>query len=382
MALVKLKTTIHYEQLQNSTKRISVFQGGTRSGKSYNILVWFIVKLLNETGKVLTISRDSMPSLKGSVMRDFFIILESLELYDEKNHNKTESVYNLNKNIIEFVSLDQSIKIRGRKRNYLFLNEANETKYETFLQLAFRTTDKIVLDYNPHEEYSWIYDQVLTRNDAELFISTYKDNPFLPIANVEEIERLKDVDENYWRIYGLGERGISSQKIYSNWEIVESYPTHFDSISYGLDFGYNNPTCLVEIGKKDLKVYLRELIYKPKLLNSELIREMESLGINGSDNIYADSAEPDKIEEISQAGFNIVPANKSVHDGIDRVKRVRLYVHQDSVNGIKELRNYSWKVDKNGRVLEEPVKYMDHFCDGVRYGIFSEEKEYEVIFVG
>ena len=176
---MNVTTNVVFEVLQNSQKRISIMQGGTRSGKTYNVITWFIVKLLQEKGKTLTICRSSLPSIKGSVMRDFVEILSKYGLYSEEKHNKTDNIYFLGGNVVEFVSTDQPQKIRGRKRNYLFINEANEVNYESWMQLSLRTTEKIVIDYNPSDYYSWIYDKVVPREDADFTITTYKDNPFL-----------------------------------------------------------------------------------------------------------------------------------------------------------------------------------------------------------
>lgn len=373
---IPLKTTIHFEQLQNSTKRISVFQGGTRSAKTYNILIWIIIYLCQVQNKIVTICRETLPSLRGTAMRDFFEILESIHLYDVKNHNKTNNEYNLNNNLIEFISIDESQKIRGRKRNILFINEANEINKEAWLQLAFRTTDKIILDYNPSDEFSFIYDDILTRDDAELYISTYLDNPFLPLELIQEIERLKLADPNYWTIYGLGQRGTKLEKVYSNWEVLKdasTYPVSFIDKIYGLDFGFNHPMALIEVGYRDEGIYLKELFYKQNQITKDLINEMPILIPNKNSYIYADHAEPDRIREIFLAGWNIRPAKKDVEDGIDRVKSKKLYIHPDSINLIKEFKRYKWKQDKDGRILDEVVKLYDDLMDAMRYAIYTHD---------
>lgn len=188
----KIQSTVVFRLLANSKKRIVALQGGARSGKTYNVLVYFISRLLQENGKVLTIVRDSLPSIKGSVLRDFIDILTRLGIYDEMKHNKTENVYDLNGNIVEFVSADQPHKIRGRKRDYLFVNEANEISYDAWLQLAFRTEKMIVVDYNPSESESYLWDHVLTRDDVDFHITTYRDNPFLPEELVAEISLVRN----------------------------------------------------------------------------------------------------------------------------------------------------------------------------------------------
>lgn len=367
----KLQTNKIFEILSGSDKRITVMQGGSRSGKTYNILIWFIVKLLQEKGKILTVVRQSLPSIKGSVLRDFIDIMLKLGIYDEKNHNKTEQTYVLNGNMIEFVSADQPQKIRGRARNYLFANEANELTYEAWMQLIMRTEGKIVLDYNPSDLSSWIYDSVIPRDDADFYITTFRDNPFLPKELVDELERLKDADPNYWQIYGLGERGLSQDLIYTHWKTTEEDEPDGEVV-YGLDFGYNNPSALVKVILYEGKAYVKEMLYETRLTTNDLVDKMKQLNIDPTDEIFCDAAEPKTIEEIVRHGFNAKHANKDVTEGIRCVKSTPLFIHHESVNLLKELKNYRWKTDRNGNKLDVPVKFSDHASDAMRYAIYSK----------
>jgi phage terminase large subunit len=338
-------------------------QGGSRSGKTYNILIWFIVKLLQETGMTLTIVRQSLPSIKGTVLRDFIDILVKLNIYSEDNHNKTDQIYSLNGNIIEFVSADQPQKIRGRARNYLFCNEANELSYEAWMQLIMRTEGKIVIDYNPSDVSSWIYDNVIPRDDSDFHITTFMDNPFLPKELVDELTRLKDADPNYWQIYGLGERGLSQDLIYTHYRTTENMPEDGQGeVVYGCDFGFNNPSALVKCVFYDGVAYLQELIYQTKLTTNDLVDKIKELGLSQMDEIYCDAAEPKTIEELVRNGFNAKPANKDVTEGIRCLKGTPLTIHQDSLNLLKELKSYRWKTDRNGNKLDQPVKFADHVC--------------------
>lgn len=368
---MKVQTNKVYTLLNDSEKRITVMQGGTRSGKTYNIILFFVIRLLQETGKTLTICRNSLPSLRGSVMRDFFEVLTKMDLYSEDLHNKTESTYMLNGNLIEFVSVDQPQRIRGRRRNYLFINEANELNFDAWMQLVFRTEEKIVLDYNPSDEYHWIYEQVVTREDADFYITTYKDNPFLPKDLVEEIERLQQADVNYWRVYGLGERGISQDTIYTHWRACKELPGKGE-LFYGCDFGYNNPSALVLVEIYEGAVYCDEVVYQTKLTTNDLIDELMVNSVRRSLEIYADCAEPKTIEEISRAGYNVQPSDKDVLEGIKKVKSMPLYITERSSNIIKEIKNYKWKVDKNRVRTDEPVKFNDHAMDAIRYAVFTK----------
>lgn len=380
---VAIDTNSVFEFLSESTARVTSLRGGTRSGKTHNTLVYWIVRLMQETGKVLTIARQTMPALRASAMRDFFAILNGLGLYDEADHNKTSNEYELRGNLVEFIGLNESMRVRGRKRNYLFLNEANECDREAFRQLAFRTTDKIVLDYNPSEAFSWIYDDVETRDDCDLFVTTYLDNPFLEPSLVTEIERLRDADEDYWKIYGLGEVASGSTRIFTHWKEVPAVPD--GNKKYGLDFGYNNPTALVEVTMRDDELYWREMLYQTKLTTADLIEKLKVMPeLGGRAEIVADSAEPKTIEEISRAGFNIRPAYKNVKDTVDFIKSKPLRVESGSSNLLREIKRYSWKVDKNGKTLDEVVKFDDHLMDAARYasyGFNERKRKVQVAYV-
>lgn len=316
--------------------------------------------------------RKTLPALKGSAYRDFIEILERDGLYDQDNHNKSEMTYELWGNLVEFISVDQPQKIRGRKRNVCFINEANELSWEDFFQLNIRTTDKMILDYNPSEEYHWIYEKLQTREDADFYVTTYKDNPFLEKDLVDEIERLKDADENYWRVYGLGQRGISSEVIYTHWQYGE-YPDNCETV-YGVDFGYSVPSAVIKIGFHEGAVYADELLYETKLTTADLIEKLKLLNIRRSDELFCDNAEPKTIEELRRAGFNAKPAEKDVYAGIQKVKSSPLFITSRSTNLIKEIKNYKWKLNKDGKVHpdEVPVKFMDHAVDAMRYGVYSK----------
>tara|TARA_R110000803_G_scaffold13153_4_gene37164 strand:+ start:1122 stop:2153 length:1032 start_codon:yes stop_codon:yes gene_type:complete len=331
-----------------------------------------MVKALSQTGKVFTIVRKSLPSLKMTAMRDFIEILTNAGLYSEKNHNKSEHIYRLNGNIIEFVSLDQPQKKRGARRNYLFCNEANELTWEDFFQLLVRTTEKIYLDYNPSDDFHWIYDKLLTRDDVTFIKSTYVDNPFLDHSIVSEIERLKDTDEDYWRIYGLGERGQSKATIFTFQEggIEEGCTL----LAYGMDFGFtNDPTSIVAVYSKDHSLYIKELLYETNLTNRDISEKMKALGIDRRAEIFADSAEPKSIEELYRMGWNVKPTKKgadSINAGIDVLKRYKLLC--EGHNLVKEMRNYKWIEDKNGKLLNKPIDAFNHAIDAMRYATFNK----------
>ena len=373
MSSLKIKTSNVFERNYNAPTKIVVNQGGTRSGKTYSLCQLLIVKAFENTGKRFSIVRKSLPSLKLSVMKDFFEILSNLDLYNEAHHNKSDHTYTLNGNTFEFISLDQPQKKRGTKRNFLFCNEANELTWEDFFQLIIRTEEKIYIDYNPSDTHHWIYDKVLSRDDCTFIKSTYLDNPFLADELVNEIERLKHTDEEYWKIYGLGERGFSKSIIFNKVQIVGTIPEDAKEIAIGLDFGYtNDPTALIEVYEYEGALIFNELIYERGLTNQDISKSLHNFGIDRRRAIYGDSAEPKSIEEIYRLGFNIKPASKgkdSINIGIDLLKRYELKVTSKSTNLINEFNSYKWQEDKNGYLLNKPIDNYNHAIDAIRYAV-------------
>lgn len=374
------------KEIQKANTRFIALQGGARSSKTYSALQSLILNTVETEGEVITIARKTFPSLRATVMRDFFEILMKHDLYNQSSHNKTESTYDLDGTLFEFMSLDQPQKKRGGKRDRLFLNEANEFRYEDFKQLNMRTTKQVILDYNPSDEYHWIYETVLGRKETTYIQSTYRDNPYCPQSVIDEIEYLKDVDPSAYRIYGLGEKGLSVATIYTNWEMVDSYPEEVDEERYGIDFGFNNPTSITRCGVKDkTNLYIDEVLYETRLTNSQLIDRLNSLGVPKSAILVCDSAEPDRIQELRNAGFNARPAKKgknSVKDGIDSIKRYKMFITERSVNIKKEVQGYKWKIGKDERMMDEPVKFNDHSMDGIRYAFGTKRAKIGIIELG
>lgn len=372
-----MKNCATYYHVKNAKKRIIVNQGGSRSGKTYSICQVIIEKCVRkqDAGMVISICRKTLPALKSTVYRDFFNLLTSINLYSENHHNKTELTYTLCGNLIEFFSLDEPKKIRGRKRDVLFINEANEIDLEGWRQLMLRTTQQVIIDYNPSDEFHWIYDEVLTRDDCEFHQTSYKDNPFLEPELVKEIERLAKTDEEYWNVYGLGNRGASKDLVFRNWGEVQSVPEGAKLVSYGMDFGFTaDPTTLIGTWQYDGELYIKELIYRKGMHNSDIADMLRALEINRGDEIWADSAEPKSIDELYRFGFNVKPTAKgpdSIKAGIDLLRRYKMNITSDSLNLIKELRNYKYAKDKNGQATNTPIEVFNHCIDSLRYSTYN-----------
>lgn len=388
MAKLEIKATKVFADLRATTSRVVLLEGGSRSSKTWSLCQHVLLKCLEERGKIWTITRKTLPALKATAMKDFFAVLHEYGVYSENNHNKTDNIYFLNGNEIAFISLDQPQKIRGRRQNYAWMNEANDLTYEDFTQFNLRLSNpsndgrpnQIFMDYNPSDANSFIYDKIETRPDCTLLKSTYRDNPFLDDETVRVIEALAHTDENYWRIYGLGLRGLSLSTIFPNWEWVQSFPETKDlkDWCYGMDFGFNDPTTLVRVGFTDEAIYLDELIYESHLTTPELIKKLKILEIDKGKFIFADGSRPETIKEISRAGYNIRGAEKDILEGIKLLKTFKIYVTTRSVNTGNELKNYKWKThasllgpDGQPLILDEPVGLNDHGIDATRYAVFT-----------
>jgi len=348
----------------NSDVRFIINQGGSRSSKTYSLCQMIIVYCVQNPNKVVSIVRKTFPALRATVMRDFFEIMKDLEIYEKANHNMSENIYRFpNGSIVEFFSVDDEQKIRGRKRDIGWCNEANELWFEDFQQLNMRTEEKLIFDYNPSDSSSWLYK--LPAEESVLIKSTYRDNPFLPESIKRQIEDLKRTDEALYQIYALGEKAISKSNIYNNWTFLGRKPQRFQSYVYGLDFGYNHPTALIRVYWSDGDIWIEPVIYESYLTTSELIEKFKQLEIEKTVDILADYSRPEIIAELQNAGYNVNNANKSVKMGINFVKTFGVFCQEDEALK-KEYENYKWK--KVGDIItEEPVKLYDDAMDAVRY---------------
>lgn len=348
----------------NSDKRFIINQGGSRSSKTYSLCQMIIVYCVQNPNKVVSIVRKTFPALRATVMRDFFEIMKDLEIYEKANHNMSENIYRFpNGSIVEFFSVDDEQKIRGRKRDIGWCNEANELWFEDFQQLNMRTEEKLIFDYNPSDSSSWLYK--LPPEESVMIKSTYRDNPFLPESIKRQIEDLKRTDEALYQIYALGEKAISKSNIYNNWSFLGRKPTRFQSFVYGLDFGYNHPSALIRVYWSDGDIWIEPVIYESYLTTSELIEKFKQLEIEKTVDILADYSRPEIIAELQNAGYNVNNANKSVKMGINFVKTFGVFCQEDEALK-KEYENYKWK--KIGDIItEEPVKLYDDAMDAIRY---------------
>jgi len=355
-------------------KRVRIVQGGTSSSKTFSIIPLLITYAIDNPFTEISIVSESIPHLKRGALKDFQKIMLMTDNYRDSYFNKSSLKYTFSNNsYIEFFSVDQPDKLRGARRDILFINECNNIDFESYQQLSVRTKKFIYLDYNPTNEF-WVHSELKNDIDSDFVVLTYKDNEALDPAIVREIEKAREKAQtssywaNWWNVYGLGQLGSLEGVVFPNWEQIDTIPQEAKFLGCGLDFGYSNdPTAMIGIYEYNGKIIADELIYSTSLLNSDIIRLMKQ---DKRLPIWADSAEPKSIEEIRRAGFNIKPVVKgadSINFGISVLQEKEILVTKSSTNLIKELRNYSWDTDKTGKKLNRPIDDYNHAIDAMRY---------------
>lgn len=365
--------TTAIKKLRKLNKRIRVVPGGTSAGKTYGILPILIDLAAKKKGLEISVVSESVPHLRKGALKDFLKIMKATNRYIDGNYNRTLLTYTFGSgSYIEFFSADQEGKVRGPRRNVLYINECNNITFDTYHQLSIRTSDVVWLDFNPSHRF-WAHDELEDEPDAEWLTLTYKDNEGLPGAIVKEIEKARDKAKNssywknWWNVYGLGNLGALQGVVFSNWKQLESVPDEAKYLGTGLDFGYtNDPTAAIDLYKYDGKVICDEVLYRKGMQNNEIAKALS----NSNRYIVADSAEPKSIMELRQHGLTVVAAEKgrdSINAGIQLMQQHDLLVTKRSVNLIKEMRGYVWQTDKSGAALNKPVDYLNHGIDGLRY---------------
>jgi phage terminase large subunit len=364
------KKTTALQKIAKLNKKIRALQGGTSSSKTISVLLLLINKSQSdETPTLTSVVSESIPHLKRGAMRDFENIMKAHNYWSDSRWNKTDSTYTFETGSrIEFFSTDNGDKLRGARRDRLFMNECNNSTLDAFDQLEVRTKEFVYLDWNPTNEF-WFYTEVLAhREDVDHIILTYKDNEALDEEIVKSIEARKG-NKGWWKVYGLGQLGEVEGKIYKDWRIIDEVPHEARLKLYGLDFGYtNDPSSLVAIYKYNDGFILDEIMYQKGLSNKQIADIIKN---NDKALVMADSAEPKSIDEIRSYGVTMLGANKgpgSVNQGIALVQSLRISVTKRSINILKEYRSYLGMTDRDGKILNKPEHTFSHSMDAIRYG--------------
>jgi phage terminase large subunit len=374
----KFVRTTAVNKIRDLKRFVKGIQGGSSAAKTYSILAVEIDHCTKNPYTETSVVAESIPHLKRGAMRDFMKIMTVTGRFNAARWNATDFRYKFaNGSYIEFFSADDDSKLRGARRDRLYMNEANNLSFHAYTELAARTKQSVILDWNPVNEF-WFHSELMQDEDVDFLILTYKDNEACPKSARDFIEKARvkaDTSEywaNWYKVYGLGQVGTLQGAIYEDFEVVEGIDvSRAKFVALGLDWGFSNdPTALVAIYRQGDCLLIQELLYSTGLTNQDIADKLRTLGITRAWEIVADSAEPKSIEEIYRLGFNIKPAEKgpdSVRNGIDILKRFKLQVTKDSTNLIKELRSYTWATDKEGKNTGVPIDSFNHACDAMRY---------------
>jgi len=371
-----LKKTTAQAKIAKLRKRIRIVRGGTSASKTFSIIPFLIDYAIKNPRCEISVVAETIPHLRRGALRDFLKIMELIGMFQDNQYNKSSLTYTFNNgSFIEFFSADNPAKLRGARRDVLFINECNNVEFESYYQLAIRTRKFIYLDYNPVSEF-WVDTELQSDPDAEMITLTYKDNEALDASIVKEIEKAEAKAAtstywaNWWKVYGLGEIGSLQGVVIDNWKQIDAIPTDAKLVSYGMDFGFtNDPTTLVAVYKQDGKIWIDELLYRTNMTNNDIGNFLKSINIERKE-LICDSAEPKSIEELRRQGFNVHPAEKgkdSIKIGIDIIKRHDIYITKQSTNLIKELRGYVWEKDRDGKYTGKPIDTYNHAIDAIRY---------------
>lgn len=369
---MKLTETTALRKIHKLNKRTKIIQGGTSASKTFSILWVLSNKAMHIPDLEISVVAESIPHIRRGALRDFEKIMRWGGRYNPNSFNRSLLKYEfLNGSFIEFFSADDSSKLRGARRDILYINECNNISFQAYNELAIRTRREIFLDFNPSNEF-WVHTELKDEPDADFIILTYKDNEALDQSIVQQIEKNREKAKtssywaNWWKVYGEGQVGSLEGVIFSNWQQIDKLPNEARLIGIGLDFGYtNDPTAIIEVYNYNGKRILNELKYQTGMLNNDIAKVLPN-----NVPIYADSAEPKSIDEIRRYGKTIKGVTKgkdSINYGIDTMQQQDYLVTKDSTNLIKELRSYIWDTDKQGVKLNKPIDHFNHAIDALRY---------------
>ena len=374
---MKIQATKVFEDIDNSVNeglRYIFLRGSTRSSKTISALQYVIIECLKTPKTSVTIARATAVSLKNTIIVDFKEVMESMNIWESGTYNKVEQTYTFtNGSIIRFVGVDDTTgRLRGLKSSIVLCDEVNTFDRNSFIQLELRCERYILSCYNPEmPENHWIFDYEKKEN-AVLHISSWRDNPFLEDKIIESIQQLKEIDYDMWLIYSESQIVPPREKIFQTPETYTTLPTHIKEKYYGVDFGFSNDACaVIELNVDGRNLYVKQLVYDLGLTNEDLAYKLKELGIDRDVDIVCDSAEPKSIAELKRQGLNVRPVQKSsVLYGIQKMRQYKFYVHEESVDILKEFDTYQFKKDRSGNITNTPTG-DDHGLDAIKYAIIQ-----------
>ena len=378
---IKLHHTEVFKAVWNNDKRIMVCRGGARSSKTWSILqaiaYWLITGYFGKKqfakGK-FSVVRETLPSLRATALKDFVEILHQMDVYKQIDYRKTILEFHYQGREVSFFSSDDvnSSKLRGRQQLATFINEANTISFEAFNQLEMRTEQFMILDLNPASMESWVREHIeielFNKGVVNLHVSTFRMNPFLPQPMIDSIERLKETDNDLYQVYNLGRWVKSRNLVFEKIHLIKEMPIEYDKEFHGIDFGWNDSTALMRVLKQDNNIYIEQILHAPKIPTGEIA---ETIHLRNIRKVYADH-EPRTIRELKARGVRIKPAKKgkdSIRQGLGYIRQHKIHILEDSLETIKEFRNYKYELDNDNNPTDKPLDLNNHSIDAVRMAL-------------
>jgi len=382
--------------------RFLVLIGGAGSGKSHFIAQMFLVRILAGISRGIKHNipalRKTNPAVRHSVFALFKHYINEWKLNSITDiKESTMDIYFMGGSRIDCGGLDDPEKLKsyenmtsGWAEETTEFDEIDIIQFNLRMRGEKQVKKQIVLSFNPVDQFSFLNDRFFeggqpkaSDDTATVVHSTYKDNEFLNDPDYEdELESLKDQDENLYNIYAAGLWGVLKNLIYPRYREIadEDWPEQFDETIYGLDFGDAHPMVLLEIGMIEDEIYERELLFESRVPIDGIAERFGELEVNKNSYMYADPSRPDIIRLIEEGGYNIYPADNDVKAGISLVKTKCPNIHAGSINYLKQRKSYKLKEDRHGNALDfQPVKVRDDGPDAERYGLYTYFSEMDLI---
>ena len=377
-----------YKPFLEAFNRFAILYGGAGSGKSHVVAQKILIRISSEKNARILVVRKVARTLRSSVFQMFRDLIAEEELLHKFKINKSDMTIECidTGSQLLFYGLDDVEKLKSIAGiTSVWVEEASEILQDDLDQLNLRLRVlrddvymQIILTFNPISAEHWIKKKFFDAGVEDTYIqkTTFKDNRFLPKQYLKVFEDLKETNKTFYKIYALGEWGTLKGLVYENYGTIDNMPKYFEKEYIGLDFGFNHPFSIVHTMIDGTNIYVDEIVYETGWENKKVIEFISNkYSWIKNKKIFADSARPDLINEWKNNGYNIDKANKSVFAGINTVKSFNIFVTSRSTNIIRELNLYSWKDDRDGNTLDEPIKLNDDALDALRYSLTNYIKK-------
>lgn len=385
-----------YKEFWKTKKTYVICKGSRGSGKSKHAALWHIYHMMKYPLSNTLVVRKTERTLRDSCYSDLRWAIHQLgvDAYWRCTTSPLEITYIPTGQKILFRGLDDGYKITSISvpkgvLNFLWFEEFYEiSKEEDFdiLDESIRGVlpegywKRITATFNPwsasHFSKKRFFD--VQSDNILAMTTTYKDNPYLSETDLQLFENMRINNPRRFRIAGLGEFGVAEGLIYENYEVRDFDVDEIRQIpgiksAFNLDFGFTDPNAFVceLVDNTNKVIYIFDEWYQCGVTNRIIAAKIKEMGYGGQ-RIICDCAEPKSIAELQDEGINAEPSRKgkdSVNHGIQLIQNYKIIIHPKCIEFHKEISNYCWKKDKDGKPTDKPDHEFSHGMDSMRYGV-------------